>query len=101
MIVEYLRYTIDPARQSEFKEAYAKASEPLLQSPYCLSYELCQCDEDNSQFIIRIEWTSSSDHLEKFRKSEDFRRFLTYIKTYIDDIDEMRHYTQIDNKKNS
>lgn len=95
MIVEYLRYTIPQNRQTDFIKHYKEATTPLLESPYCQAFELCQCSEDSSQFIIRIEWTSADDHLKKFRTSAEFKKFLSYISPYIKDIDEMRHYEQL------
>lgn len=95
MIVEYLRYTIDDARQSKFIDDYKNATMSLQSSPYCENYEFCQCVEDPTQFIIRIQWSSADDHLQKFRKSDEFRAFFPQIKSYLDDIDEMRHYQPI------
>ena len=92
MIIEYLRYTIDEKRQSAFINDYKTASKPLQSSPYCEQYEFCQCVEDPSKFIIRIQWTSAEDHLQKFRGSDEFKEFFPHIKPYLDDIDEMRHY---------
>lgn len=92
MIVEYLRYSIDEDRQAKFIADYKQASEPLQRSPFCENYEFCQCVEDSSQFIIRIQWTSADDHLKRFRPSDDFKAFFPFIKPYLDDIDEMRHY---------
>lgn len=96
MIVEYLRYTIDEARQTTFIADYKNGAVPLQSSEYCVSYEFCQCVEDPSKFIIRIQWTSADDHLKKFRGSSEFKEFFTHIKRYLDDIDEMRHYRVID-----
>ena len=95
MIVEYLRYTIEEARQSEFVQDYAAASKPLLESPHAVSFDLCQCSEDSSQFILRIEWTSADDHLKGFRGSDAFKTFFSHVRSYVSDIDEMRHYQRI------
>ena len=95
MTVEYLRYTIPEDRQGAFIEDYKAAMMPLLQSPYARSFDLCQCDDDPSKFILRIEWTSASDHMEGFRGSAEFRQFLGHIRAYIGDIEEMRHYTRL------
>lgn len=92
MIVEYLRYTIDESRQSKFISDYKNAAKALQQSSYCESYEFCQCVEDLSKFIIRIQWTSAEDHMQGFRGSKEFKAFFPHIKAYLDDIDEMRHY---------
>ena len=94
MIVEYLRYTIAPDQQDTFLAAYEGAMEPLLRSPFSRAFELCQCVEDPSQFILRLEWTSAEDHLQRFRSSPEFREFFALIKPYVSMIDEMRHYEQ-------
>jgi hypothetical protein len=54
MIVEYLRYGIDDARQAEFIAAYKAAAAPLLASPFAKGFDMRRCAEDPSQFILRI-----------------------------------------------
>ena len=92
LIVEYLRYTIDEPRQQKFIDDYKEGSIALQQSAYCQAYEFCQCVDEPSCFIIRIQWTSAEDHLQKFRGSDEFKAFFVHIRHYLDDIDEMRHY---------
>lgn len=95
MIVEYIRYTVDEARGQSFIDAYEKASEPLMASPYCTSFDLSRCVDDPTQFILRLEWTSADDHMQGFRKSDEFRRFFVLVKPFYDDIQEMRHYERL------
>ncbi|MFQ6547014.1 putative quinol monooxygenase [Aestuariibius sp. 2305UL40-4] len=95
MIVEYLRYRIDAARQDAFIAAYKAATEPLLASPYATAFDMARCVEDPSQFILRIEWTSAEDHLQRFRGSAEFRAFFAHVKPYVGDILEMRHYERL------
>jgi heme-degrading monooxygenase HmoA len=94
MIIEYIRYTVPLKQQADFVRDYAKAKEPLLRSLFALNLEISQCIEDESQYIVRIEWTSADDHMQKFRASAEFSEFLPHIKPYIGMIDEMRHYEQ-------
>lgn len=95
MIVEYLRYTIDDSRQSDFIRDYNDGAVHLTQSEYCEAFEFCQCVEDPSKFIIRIQWSSADDHMKRFRGSQEFKSFFTHIRHYLDDIDEMRHYQSL------
>lgn len=95
MIVEYLRYEIDSENQAKFIADYVAASKPLLASPYALAFDMCQCVEDPTQFILRIEWTSAQDHLKGFRGSAEFKEFLKHVRPYLDGILEMRHYENI------
>ncbi len=92
MVVEYIRYKIDSERQNSFVDSYQKASTFLDQSNYCLGYELSHCEEEKENFILRIEWTSTDDHLNGFRKSSEFREFLNHVRPYFNDIEEMNHY---------
>jgi quinol monooxygenase YgiN len=92
MIVEYIRYTIPAEQQEAFVRDYIAAREPLLRSPYALDFEVSQCSEDGTHFIVRIEWTSADDHLDKFRGSPEFRTFFQRVRSYVRMIDEMRHY---------
>jgi quinol monooxygenase YgiN len=92
MVVEYIRYRIAEERRDEFVAAYRKAVEALDDSPHCLGYEMAQCEEEPDRFVLRIHWTSTDDHLQKFRPSEQFRRFFPPIRPFVDDIEEMQHY---------
>jgi len=94
--IEYIRYRIDEARREQFVNAYRTAAEALDDSPYCLGYELSHCEEEPERFVLRIHWTSTDDHLGKFRPSEQFRRFFPPIKPYVDDIEEMQHYQPVE-----
>ena len=76
MIVEYIRYTIDPSRTEEFDDAYRRAGTLLDASPHCLSWEVTRCVDDPGKQIVRIEWDSVEGHLEGFRRSSDFKPFL-------------------------
>jgi len=96
VILEYIRYEIPECQRTAFIAAYAAAKGPLMASPYSRGFDLCQCAEDPGQFILRIEWTSAEDHMEKFRGSAEFRAFFARIKPFVRNILEMRHYRRID-----
>ncbi|NIJ52631.1 putative quinol monooxygenase [Dyadobacter arcticus] len=100
MTVEYIRYNITPEQIEVFIQSYEKASEQLDASEYCVAYELSECEEEVGQFILRIEWTSTKEHLNGFRKSKDFPEFFASIKPFFNDIMEMRHYKLTNVKRN-
>lgn len=96
MIVEYVRYTVPPARQTAFVEAYREAAAELRASTHCLRYELAQCVEEPTCFIVRIEWDSAEGHMQGFRKEPRFPSFFARVKPFFADIQEMRHYAVTD-----
>ena len=55
MIVEYIRYTIAEDARVAFVDAYDRAARALAASPHCLAYELSSCDEEPSQYVLRID----------------------------------------------
>jgi quinol monooxygenase YgiN len=101
MTVEYIRYKVNPELKRSFVDAYASAARQLEDSPFCLAYELTECEEEDGQFILRIEWTSTEHHLNGFRNSAGFPEFFQHVKPFYNNIQEMRHYrcTGVYNKK--
>jgi hemoglobin len=92
MIVEYIRYKIDPSRIAEFDDAYRRAGALLDASPNCERWEATRCVDEPAKQIVRIEWDSAEGHLQGFRKSADFKPFLEATGPFYDDIEEMTHY---------
>jgi quinol monooxygenase YgiN len=101
MIVEYIRYKVKPEETEQFIQSYVNASVQLDESEYCIGYELAECEEEQGQFILRIEWTSTQEHLNGFRKSEVCPAFFANVKPFVANIQEMRHYrlTEVVQKK--
>ena len=92
MIIKYIRYKLPPEERRAFIDAYAEAAADLDASPFCMAYELSECEEEEGQFILRIEWTSTAEHMQGFRKSAQFPPFFAKVKPYFNRIGEMRHY---------
>jgi quinol monooxygenase YgiN len=92
VVVEYIRYEIEPERAAEFEQAYARASAALDESEHCLSYELARGVEEPGNWILRIEWDSLEGHEQGFRKSPGFAPFFQAVKPFFGQIAEMKHY---------
>lgn len=101
MTVEYIRYKVTIEQREAFIATYKDASKELDTSEFCIGYELSECEEEAGQFILRIEWTSTAEHINGFRKSEVFPSFFAKVKPYFSNIQEMRHYelTKIERRK--
>lgn len=77
---------------SRYGDAYGRAVASLQASPHCLGYELSRCEEEPTSYVLRISWTSTTDHLQGFRRSAEFGPFLAQVRPFIEQIQEMRHY---------
>jgi quinol monooxygenase YgiN len=93
MVVEYIRYRIPHERQERFEAAYRDAAGSLDASEHCLAYELSHGVEESERYILRIEWDSLDGHEQGFRRSPEFQSFFAAVRPFVDDIEEMRHYS--------
>ena len=96
MTPEILRYRIPADRQPAFLAAYAAAGDVLEASPHCFGYELLHSEKDAELYLLTILWDSADGHLQGFRKSAEFARFLELVRPYIADLLEMEHYATTD-----
>lgn len=94
MITEYIRYQLTTHTPEALTQAYVQAGEHLKAAPECLGFDLTQCDEEPSAFILRILWTSAEAHMQGFRGGPNFPPFLALIRPFIGEIAEMRHYSK-------
>ncbi|WP_212003532.1 antibiotic biosynthesis monooxygenase [Chitinophaga sp. HK235] len=89
---EIIRYSIPEQDRQHFETAYAEAGKYLQASPYCLSYQVLHGNEEPQHYIVVIHWTSQTDHLQGFRKSQQFPPFFNLVKPFYNNIEEMKHY---------
>lgn len=92
MITEYIRYNLPEGLNPQFEADYIKAADYLQASAVCMGCDLTRCEEEPQRYILRILWTSTADHLQIFRNSEEFKGFFALVQLYIPHMEEMQHY---------
>lgn len=95
-VVEIIRYNLPEEKAKDFATIYREVSNYLAVSPYCRSYQVLRGVEDTNRFIIVIEWDSVEGHEKGFTNSADFSKFITPLRTYLQYIEEMKHYEKTD-----
>jgi heme-degrading monooxygenase HmoA len=63
MSAEIGRDHVPDGDEARFEAAYSEAQRYLAESPVCRAYELLSCEEEPARYLLRIEWTSTADHL--------------------------------------
>jgi len=96
MTIEYIRYELSSHTPDQFKDGYARAALALKSAPECLGYEITQCEEAATVFVVRIHWESTQAHLNGFRTGPYFADFYRDVAPFFKDIAEMRHYATTD-----
>jgi hypothetical protein len=71
VIVEFVRYRVDPSRRREFERAHQAAADALSGLVECRELEVAAAMEDPDCYIVRIMWVFSerdgaSDRVELF-----------------------------------
>jgi heme-degrading monooxygenase HmoA len=92
MILEVIRYQLAQGQEAAFEDAYRQAQQHLADSPHCLGYQLTRCVKHPSWYVLLIRWDSAAGHLQGFRGSPSFQRFLTLVTPFFKQIEEMEHY---------
>ena len=92
MIVEVIRYQIAEGQEAAFEDAYRQAQQYLADSPHCLGYQLARCLKHRSRYLLLIRWDSVDGHLQGFRGSPAFQRFLALVAPFFKQVEEMEHY---------
>jgi heme-degrading monooxygenase HmoA len=95
MVVEYIRYRIDPDAAEAFEQAYADAGGSLEASSHCLDHDVSRCVEEPAAYVVRIIWDSLEGHEQGFRSSPEFASFFAAVRPFVGQIEEMRHYERI------
>jgi len=95
MVVEYIRYRIDPDAAEAFERAYADAGGSLEASSHCLDHDVSRCVEEPAAYVVRIIWDSLEGHEQGFRSSPEFASFFAAVRPFVGQIEEMRHYERI------
>lgn len=95
MILEHLSFRVREGGQSAFERDWLRLRLLLTNNPHCLSVLLQRCVEDPRRYLARIEWDTVAGHMESFRGSEDYRRFLDIFKPHVDGDAEMVHFENV------
>lgn len=95
MILEHLAFRVRPNGQAAFERDWLRLRALLNNNPHCLQVLLQRCIEDPHRYIARIEWDSVAGHMESFRGSPDYRKFIEVFSPHIEGDAEMVHFENI------
>lgn len=78
MIIAILKMVVRPEKRDDIIEIIKGILEPTRVKKGCLDYHFYQDFEDENTFIILEQWATQQD-LEKFIRSENYRRLLAVM----------------------
>jgi hypothetical protein len=93
MVVEYIRYRVDPTQRENFIQAFAHIVKQIDVLPNCLGYDLMECMDDPALFVLRVEWTAMTGRY-SFTPSSIFPGLVEDGSPFPDQVLENHYYKQ-------
>ena len=95
MILEVAILNVIPGREDEFLDAFSEAEGIIAKMNGYLSHQLKRCIENESRFILLVEWEKLTDHTEGFRGSNEYQEWKRLLHHYYDPFPTVEHYVEV------
>jgi heme-degrading monooxygenase HmoA len=92
MILEAAVFNIKEGTQADFEKSFGQAQLIISKANGYISHQLQNCLENNKRYLLLVQWRTLEDHMEGFRKSEDFLKWRALIGPYFDTPPAVEHY---------
>jgi heme-degrading monooxygenase HmoA len=95
MILEVAILNVIPGQEDEFLKAFSKAQNIISKMAGYVSHQLKRCIENNSQFVLLVEWEKLTDHTEGFRGSKEYQEWKGLLHHFYDPFPTVEHYADV------
>lgn len=93
MVTEIALITASPGKADELGKAISEGTGFIRQHPECLAVRVGRCVEEDSGYVVEVDWTSLEAHTEQFRNSPLFAQWIGTINGLLDQsLLHIRHY---------
>jgi len=92
MILEVAILNVIPGKENAFLEAFSVAQGIISKMAGYISHHLKRCLENESQFILLVEWEKLTDHTEGFRGSEEYQEWKKLLHHFYSPFPTVEHY---------
>lgn len=96
MILEVATLDVKPGMEAEFERAFAQAQEIIKAMPGYISHELRHCIEQESRYLLLVNWETLEDHTEGFRGSKEYQQWRDLLHHFYDPFPTVEHYSPVD-----
>ncbi|WP_183563698.1 antibiotic biosynthesis monooxygenase family protein [Mucilaginibacter sp. SP1R1] len=92
MILEVAILNVIPGQQDAFVKAFSKAQAIISKMTGYISHQLKQCIENESRYILLVEWETLTDHTVGFRQSKEYQEWKALLHHFYDPFPTVEHY---------
>ena len=96
MILEVAILDVKPDQNEEFECAFKKAQSIISSMPGYINHQLQKCLEQESRYILLVNWEKLEDHTQGFRKSPEYQSWKALLHHFYDPFPEVEHYSLVE-----
>jgi heme-degrading monooxygenase HmoA len=95
MIMELAILRVKPDMNDTFVASFREASAIISSMKGYIRHELQRCLERDCQYALLVWWETLEDHVDGFRKSEQYEQWRKLLHGYYDPFPVVEHYEAI------
>jgi len=95
MILEHALLDVVPGQESAFDDAFAQAKTIIASMPGFRSLRLSRCIEEQSRYLLLVEWDRLEDHTEGFRGSTEYEQWRALLHHFYEPFPTVAHYESV------
>ncbi len=95
MILEVAVLDVEPGREAEFEQAFARAQAIIAAADGYLGHDLMHCMEVAHRYLLLVRWRRLEDHTEGFRGSAAYPQWKALLHHFYQPFPTVEHYTAV------
>ncbi|WP_430535206.1 antibiotic biosynthesis monooxygenase [Listeria rocourtiae] len=95
MILESALLHVTQGDTNQFKRDFSTASEIISSMPGYIQHELHQCLENETEYLLLVQWETLEAHTEGFRTSDAYEDWKKLLHHYYNPFPKVKHFTRI------
>lgn len=92
MITEIAILDVKKGQEQSFENTFKEAQKIISSMKGYISHSLQKCLENNSRYLLRVEWETLEDHTIGFRKSSQYKQWKELLHHYYEPFPTVEHY---------
>ena len=95
MILEVAILDVKPNLQGDFEKAFSQAQKIISSMDGYVSHQLQKCIENDSRYILLVNWKTLEAHTTGFRESEKYQEWRALLHHFYDPFPKVEHYKNV------
>ena len=95
MILEVATLDVKSGQETDFEQAFDKAQKIIASMKGYRSHQLQRCVENESRYILLVNWETLEDHTKGFRNSEEYQEWKAILHHFYDPFPTVEHFRSI------